>query len=206
MKPLLITTLFLLLSITLSAQKKKNKFVLDITPNFTFNIEKFNQEATYDVYTFYRTDSLLVKQSKHDMYYWEVIRKEGTPMEKRRYYDISTGRLRIEVNYFYSCEVGITKEYNKSGQLIKETDTDAAFKFSLRDVIKLIKRKFGVDMCIPNDGKSDKKDIYKGDSEYAVFFNTNYENEFSGPGNLIEIDTTTGEILYHKKDGVELIQ
>jgi len=205
MKPLLITTLFLLFSVSLSAQKKKNKYILDIAPNYTFDIKKFKRKATDGIYEFYRPDGLKVEQSKRDDYYWVIIRKEGTPIEKRRYYDLSTGVLRLEANLFYSCTTGFTRQYNESGILIEEIDTDAAFKFSLDDVIKLVKRKFGVDMCLLNDEKSRNKNIYRGDSEYAIFFNTNLINKFPGVGDYIEIEANTGEILYHKKDGIELI-
>ena len=169
------------------------------------NIEQFTRHAINGVYEFYRPDGLLVEQSKRNDYYWEIIRKEGTPIEKRRYYDLSTGILRLEANLFYSCTTGFTRQYDESGNLIQETDTDAAFKFSLDDVIKLVKRKFGVNMCILNDEKSRNKNIYRGDSEYAIFFNTNLINKFPEAGDYIEINATTGEILYHKKDGIELI-
>ena len=203
MKTQLITTLFLLLSVSLFAQNKKNKYVLDIAPNYIFDIKKFKKKATNGIYEFYRPDGLKVEQSKRDDYYWEIIRKKGTPIEKRRYYDLSTGKLQIEGNLFYSCEVGIINEYDEYGQLTKVTDTETAFLFSLDDVIKLIKRKFGIDMTL-KDGRQ-YKHMIRGLFDYVVYFNIHSPTRMHPGGVYLEINGTTGEIYYYLKDGITLI-
>ena len=64
--------------------------------------------------------------------------------------DIRTKRLILQSYFFYNCQIGIWKDWSKTGKLIKEVDCDEPYKLSVKDIITLVNQKFNIDLLDMN--------------------------------------------------------
>lgn len=108
---------------------------------------------------------------------------------------------------FYTFSVGISKEFNPNGELIKEVNHDLPYKFSLEMVCELIKKEYDIDLMKVLDpskdrpvfyfSRTEKKEVYKDDFRpvYEVMFYNPRRGE-DIPSKTVTIDGTTGKILY----------
>ena len=163
----------------------------ELTTMKTFDIEQFNRYAENGIYEFHLKDDLFVTQRKMDDYYFETIVKKDTPLQKNNAYYLS-GIIKYEANYFYNCLIGISKHYDPSGKLIKEIDEDAPYKFSLEDLIKMVKEEYHIDLMKPRPRMS----ITRG-TDYGVSFGYGPgENPWSRE--MINVSGETGKVYFHQ--------
>ena len=60
-------------------------------------------------------------------------------------------RLILQSYFFYNCQIGIWKNWSKTGKLIKEVDYDEPYKLGVKDIITLVKSKnFNIDLLDMN--------------------------------------------------------
>ncbi|MDR0661268.1 MAG: hypothetical protein LBG19_10865 [Prevotellaceae bacterium] len=175
------------------------KLTIDVQPCKRINIKAFEENAIKEgAHKFYRyntKDGLKIVQIKMDKYYDETIEQEGTPLKKRRFYDIATGII-SECDLFYSCPVGTIKQYDESGKLAKEADAEEDMKFKVTDVIKMVKKEFDIDLTKPRHYMH----MSRGD-DYIVRFGSDTPLPLRSEVESIMPDGTTGEIYFHAKDG-----
>ena len=76
----------------------------------------------------------------------EIIKKLNSPYELRKEFFYNSGRLKLKSVKFYVFPIGITKEYDKNGELVKETNHDLPYKFSIDNLREKIKREYDVDI------------------------------------------------------------
>ncbi|MEO8236491.1 MAG: hypothetical protein ABI576_00185 [Flavobacterium sp.] len=76
----------------------------------------------------------------------EIIKKLNSPYELRKEFFYKSGGLKLEGVKFYFFPIGITKEYDENGELVKETNHDLPYKFSIDDLREKIKREYNVDI------------------------------------------------------------
>jgi hypothetical protein len=113
-----------------------------------------------------------------------------TKIEKDSIYSIVEGyykqskSLLVEGKKFKDLKVGIWKEYNESGELIKETDYEKGFKFSSKSLIEKMKTEFDIDVF-------DETSISVGRYERHIYGIMLYP---TGEGFLI--DGNTGDLLF----------
>ncbi|QKX07086.1 hypothetical protein HN014_19925 [Aquimarina sp. TRL1] len=113
----------------------------------TFDIEAYNKKKKnpgYDGY--YLKDSTYIRQFDAGgdgiyMNYIEVITHPTNFFQEYRVFH-HNGKIKIDgLKFFNDFEKGIWKEYDEQGNLVKETDYDAPYKFTWEDVLKLIKER-----------------------------------------------------------------
>jgi hypothetical protein len=111
---------------------------------------------------------------------------------------------------FYRFPIGISKEYDTSGNTIKETNHDLPFKFTIEQVCELIKKEYDVDLMKKPDFETSRvlydcyrfesKEVNKNDFRpvYEVSIRVKWDGKWP-PKKIITIDGTTGKILYEKQ-------
>ncbi len=140
-----IYLLYSLLIITLITSCKAQNNNLKQDTMKTFDIETFEKNKIGNEYNTILKDSTVVKQRKMQFDYYEIIKPKNSYFQTRnRYY--SNGKLKSTVQDFPNDFLaGVMKEYDQQGNLIKETDYDKPYKFTFKDVLKVIKKR-GIDM------------------------------------------------------------
>ncbi|MFD2592285.1 hypothetical protein ACFSTE_15715, partial [Aquimarina hainanensis] len=107
----------------------------------TFDIETFEKNKIDNEYKIVTKDSTIIKQGLWHSGYEEIISYKGSYIQTyNKYY--KTGILKLTGDFYSNdFEKGVWKEYDEQGNLIKETDYDAPYKFTWEDVLKLIKER-----------------------------------------------------------------
>ena len=119
-------------------------------------------------------------------------------------YDEKSRILIYEEHQFYDfyCKIGITKEYNKMGKLIKETNEDAPYEFSVKDLIQKFKKEYNIDLEDREKSSGKSNSVYDGVRRYPTeecYHNKPiYEVGYSLKDGYHSyfIDGTTGETLF----------
>ena len=126
------------------------------------NMKRFDEKVFKD----WEKDNLYVQ-----MYDWDRFLKKGdervriiktdsfiqvefssitNPYKNKYKYDIRTKRLILQSYFFYNCQIGIWKDWSKTGKLIKEVDYDKPYKLRIKDIITLVNQKFSIDLLDMN--------------------------------------------------------
>lgn len=74
-------------------------------------------------------------------------------------YNKKSSLLQLKGQTFYNFPIGVWKEYDENGKLIKETNWDKNYPFKVEDLCKLIKEEYGVDLMVvsePNKNSVEK--------------------------------------------------
>ncbi|QKX07087.1 hypothetical protein HN014_19930 [Aquimarina sp. TRL1] len=154
----------------------------------TFDVEQFNKNKINNRYTYISKDSTKVEQSTWQFGYEETITKQNDFFQVyNKYY--KDGTLKVTGEFFPDDFLkGVWKEYDEQGNLVKETDYDAPYKFTWEDVLKLIKER-KIDMS------HEQFRVIRGSSEkgtsWAIVYDKPKTHDRLG---VINIDGITGKI------------
>lgn len=151
--------------------------------------------------------------SSNNLDYIFKINSLKSPITEIRIYYVKNKIIHILGNDFYDISFGIEKEYNENGKLIKETDYEKNYKFSIEDLCKLIKKEYKVDLMVKPDSNIDrslqyyagrnKTEIFKGYAPYC--YNVTFYIQEGGGSKTIFINGETGKILFETiKNGYAL--
>ena len=171
-----------------------------------FDLEAFKKRKEYDnTYCKYitinadgNTVETYIKENKNS--YQETISNLNSPIKKRYMYDKKTLKITKEIKSFYDCIIGLRREYDQDGKIIKVIDNDKPFLFSWQDVVTKMKAEFDIDLM-------DVSQMYKNNHTGSVSRSLQEMKYFiTVPNDFIphtcseekfEIDATTGKLLYH---------
>lgn len=109
--------------------------------NKSFDEVQVNGEANFTL-----SNGDIVRQFEDKNSYIESITKKETPFETVNVFDKSTGALKATGENFYRFPIGILKEYDQSGVLIKETNFDEPFKFTIEALAQKIDQELHLDI------------------------------------------------------------
>ncbi len=136
------TTLKYILIFMLFTNCKAQNKTKSVTKMKTFDIETFEKNKnSLNEYIFTVKDSTIIEQGQWHSGYEETIKyKESYIQTYNKYYN--NGKLKLTGNFYpENFNKGIWKEYDENGNLIKETDYDAPYKFTWEDIIAFIKKR-----------------------------------------------------------------
>lgn len=158
-----------------------------------FDIETFKKNKIGIHYQF-ETEEAFVLQGEEEHCYYEQIEYKKNPFgDNIRYYKDSLTPM-YAVRKCYNFGIGVMREYDRVGNVTKETDWDAPFKFSLDDLRKKIMAEYKVDIFINNIPY-----VYVSRSTnpiplYQITIPVKgYPDGFPGGGKTMNIDGVTGE-------------
>ncbi|QYS87732.1 hypothetical protein JJC03_08275 [Flavobacterium oreochromis] len=133
------------------------------------------------------------------------IHKKNSPFID---YFVYYGNSRIKAigSLFYNIPSNIQKEFDQSGNLIKETDYEKNYKFSIEDLCRLIKTDYDIDLMVPSNSNIErgiqyyvnrsKIEFYPGFAPYI--YEVNLYIQDGGGAKAIVINGNTGEILFEE--------
>lgn len=104
----------------------------------------------YDWDRFLKKGDERVRIIKTDSFIQVEVSNIANPYKKKYKYDIRTKRLILQSYFFYDCQIGVWKNWSKTGKLIKEVDYDEPYKLSIKDIITLVNQKFNIDLLDMN--------------------------------------------------------
>lgn len=87
-----------------------------------------------------------VRQIEDKDSYTEYISKKGTPFETVNIFYKRTCALKATGERFYGFPIGIFKEYNQNGVLIKEINSNEPYKFTLEALIQKVEKEFHINI------------------------------------------------------------
>ncbi|MCV9934317.1 hypothetical protein OIU80_18720 [Flavobacterium sp. LS1R47] len=216
MKTLIITIALVLVSISCKSQIKDtliNNNIKKDTMEY-FDTEKYKRlqphprRSGQGNYLDVNGDQIQVMSSNDHV----TVKREkfNSPITERKVFKGKTKYLAFIGYEFYTFCVGVSKEFNANGELIKETNHDLPYKFSVESVCELIKEEYDIDlMKVPDDpdknrlvyicSRIEKEEVYENDFRpiYEVlFFHRRRGDDI--PSKRVIIDGTTGKILYER--------
>ncbi len=155
----------------------------------TFDIATFNKNKDHlKEYNFITKDSTVIYQNVGHDGYFELIKPKESYFQTRNKYFLN-GNLKSTVEDFPNDFLaGIKKEYDKKGNLVKETNYDEPYKFTFKDILKFIKER-KIDMNSP------QFEITRGIDENNLFWGITWEKEDKSTLIHIGIDGITGKIV-----------
>ena len=104
----------------------------------------------YDWDRFLKKGDERVRIIKTDSFIQVEVSNIANPYKNKYKYDIRTKRLILQSYFFYNCQIGIWKDWSKTGKLIKEVDYDKPYKLRIKDIITLVNQKFSIDLLDMN--------------------------------------------------------
>jgi hypothetical protein len=111
--------------------------------------EKFQQSVYGPGKEFYTKDSTYVLQQNMKNYYKETIIKKNSPYTIYRKYEIQTKKYIGGGKDFYGCSIGMWKEYDTKGNIVKKINHDEHFPFSIKKLAKKMAKEYNIDIMNP---------------------------------------------------------
>ena len=96
----------------------------------------------YDWDRFLKKGDERVRIIKTDSFIQVEVSNIANPYKNKYKYDIRTKRLILQSYFFYNCQIGIWKDWSKTGKLIKEVDVK--IKESLRSPLPILTTKSNI--------------------------------------------------------------
>ena len=96
----------------------------------------------YDWDRFLKKGDERVRIIKTDSFIQVEVSSIANPYKNKYKYDIRTKRLILQSYFFYNCQIGIWKDWSKTGKLIKEVDVK--IKESLRSPLPILTTKSNI--------------------------------------------------------------
>ncbi len=161
----------------------------------TFDIETFNNNKKGDEYIFKLDENTTVKQQESNAGYFEFIKSDNNDFGVMNRYYNKNGKLMLTVEYFPNdFIVGIKKEYDEQGNLIKETDLDKPFTYTWEDIKKYLKQHKVEDL------HKDIVGVQRFDNPNKTYWELEFQGEYKELKGqfLVELDGKTGEELLVK--------
>ena len=148
-------TFYLYIVLLLSLGCKAQEFDLRDMKRFDEKVFKDWEVDTvyvqmYDWDRFLKKGDERVRIIKTDSFIQVEFSNIANPYKNKNKYDIRTKRLILQSYFFYNCQIGIWKDWSKTGKLIKEVDYDKPYKLRIKDIITLVNQKFSIDLLDMN--------------------------------------------------------
>ena len=177
--------IILITIVSCTSQNKQNKAMK------TFDIETFNSKEENNHYSYISEDGNEVKQNRAKDYYWETIKPKDSILEF--YYEYyQNGKLKRSIKrYPKAFAVGVLKEFDTQGNIVKEENLDKPFTYSWENVKKYLETHKVEDIQKQVIGISRWSDAKS--TTWTLEFNGEYEGT---KGRLVtKLDGKTGEEL-----------
>lgn len=169
-----------------------------------FNIEKYKNWEKDNDWSPNETAKFFKKENDRvQIYFYNEgiqvrIQNIRSPYEVVKGFSNDTKRLLGLGNNFYQFPIGIYKEYDENGKLVKEIDNDKQYDFSLKQVIEKIKKEYESDLedLTQKATITRRVDPYLNKPIYEVHIRRSKDDIEKNAYFYILIDGTTGKVLY----------
>lgn len=144
------------------------------------------------------SDGTIISYIETTDLYQEKIKKDDSPFSKIKQYDKMKLYLKSEMNFFYDMPIGVHNEFDSDGIIVKSTDYDKIFTFTLEDLAVKVKELLGIDIYKDKNFGIGRQTENLSQPYYTIDIKSG-----GGRSNtrIIRIDGKTGEVIY---DGVSV--
>lgn len=174
----------------------------DIVKNDTI-MEKFNASDYKDLKIDKKTglyitdDGFLLQLIESGNEIGTIIKKQQIDSPYNEFYEYGINNLlKVKGSLIYMTKIGIWKEFNESGELIKETNWDEPYKYSLNMVIDKIKNDYKVDLEKISQGGGLSRSLRQQLDNKPIYEVTLKSAENPIQRKYILIDGLNGKILF----------
>jgi hypothetical protein len=195
MKNKVIMTIVCTFLMACNGQKKENvnkpinnKIVMKKLDNSYLNKIKGIKEKIQ-----FNENDTVIELADREGTFFERRRKNNEKLEKRFSYCKNSHLLLAEGIYFYNFPIGIHKEYNKKGELIRERNNDENFPFSVNALIEKIKVTHKIDLNDTTKVSIISRNFDKSFNKYV--YDIHYKENINDSPKYIAVDGETGEIV-----------
>lgn len=183
-KLFLISFIVLISNTAISQNKTKERFNLKAFEKFK-NDPPANLNRSY--FTMYEDSDKYVQRS----------RKKNSPIFEFKTFYKNTLFLKERFTLLYSMEMGTHEKYDENGILMEKYDLGNEYKYSIKNLVKTIKKKYRVDILIYNGSTSISREKNKnGRPIYQVVIP---KDKVGYEVLMIEFDGDTGKIINERK-------
>jgi hypothetical protein len=190
----------------METQQPNNKGT-DYEPQHTitmrFDIIRFENNNKYNKYRFVDSDGMEVFQWAITEFpsgkVEEYIEERNFPNSPYTFYSEydDKGNIIKYIKLFSGFHIGIGLYYDSTGNIVKEEDFDAAYPFSVDDLINKMKEEYDADLLNNNNGYT-SRGIEQEHLEMPLYI-VNYFIADTPFRDIYLINGTTGETLYITK-------
>jgi hypothetical protein len=174
-----------------SAIKQENQTIKQDTTMERFDKIKFDANKVDGEYNFTLQNGLQVRQLKFgEDSYVEYSKYAGATKEMLKEYFASTLFLKTKGETFYGSRIGTWQEYDESGKLLKETDYDKPYKYSIAELNEDMK-KMGLEIMKQHDDVT----VSRNDEPEPQYIVSYPVTERPYELNILLIDGNTGKII-----------
>lgn len=158
--------------------------------------KKLMMFKSYDKQEYVVNDTLFKLDEFEDIYI-EIAKPIHENFQKHSVYDKKNLKLKREGQVFDRMPIGVHKFYDEKGNLIKETDFDRGFNFTINDLLVKVKKELKINLN--NDLKG--IEISRGMNKkynipvYNIFIPVKTEDNSYPTKRHIIIEGTTGNII-----------
>jgi hypothetical protein len=174
-----------------------NNFAQSTTPD-KFDIKKFDSEKIYNkqsgVLEVNDTlkDSTTIKRCEYSDGYIEIIQVLNSPIKVTKSYFKNTGNIKTISIEFSGCTIGFWNVYNENGKLVKQTNRDKNYSFSVYDLAEKFKKKFDIDIMHTNQPLF--AIILRGYDKFS-YYEVSISKRCMCDSRVIRVDGNNGKIL-----------
>ena len=175
----------------------RNNFGQTITSD-KFDIKKFDSEKIYNKQSTVLEvndtlkDSTTIKRYEYSDGYIEIIQVLNSPIKITKSYFKNTGNIKTISKEFSGCPIGFWNAYNENGKLVKQTNWDKNYSFSVYDLAEKFKKEFDIDIMHTNQALfAPVVRGYENVSYYEVWISKRCMCD----SRVIRVDGNSGKIL-----------
>lgn len=107
----------------------------------------------------------------------------------------NNGAIKIQAFYFYRVPTGNWLYYDAQGNLIKEVNQDADFKFGIDDIAKMMLDRFDIDIYAPNTIAGFSRYVDEKNTQLPLYEIVTWYVPGSQSDNAFVINANDGSIL-----------
>lgn len=197
MKTVMLLVIICFLQLTCKSQddEKNNTFINNqkLTKMKTLNQDIINIYKAYEKQEYVKNDTIF-KLKEYDDVYLTTTKSVNNNFIVRTIYDKKTLKLKREGISFINMPVGIHKFYDENGNLLKETDFDQGFNFTVDNLISKFKKDLKIDLNSEIEGLT----IGRGIKNYYIRIPQSPTEYSEYKYREILIDGTNGSIMSDK--------
>ena len=120
-------------------------------------------------------------------------KEKNSPYIHYKQYFKDNFNLSSEMECFYTMPIGIKKDYDHLGNLIKETNYETTFAFSVNQLSEKIKKTYNIDIYHDKDFGIDR---YTENPMHSYYIITKKLAMGRSSTRVIHIDGKTGEVIF----------
>ena len=157
---------------------------------------KDSQFLSYGYVILSNGDKLQIFKGSENKGFIQKTGKKNTSYELYKVF-YENGNLQFMSTHFYDFSIGISKEYNENGELIKEIDYDKDYKFSIEDLQKKMKATYNVDIMDKKQTRSVSRTTIDPRIKFP-YYQVVINSGIASFTNYL-LNGNTGEIIYISK-------